>query len=257
MTTLNRKVYQVAVVLYNGADILDFAGPIEMLTHIYYNDDPLAPDPAFTTHIIAETPTVRAGGSLTVSADMTLEEASKRLDDFDIVVMPGGPPRVVLGLAESDSPEVQFIRKFATHTSSGLGGGERVILSVCTGALLLGATGAMGGLTLTTHHLAYDLLRHVCEKAQHGAEAVHVVSNSAQRRYVDGGVTRAGVKVVTAGGITCGLDASLHLAALKVGEAAAEAAAKLTEHEWKKAVYGGRFNARTPKQSWFSFWLTE
>ena len=236
MVTLTRKVYQVAVVVFNGADVLDFAGPVEMLTHVSYNHNPQHPELAFDIHIVAETPTVRAGGALTITADMTFQEASKRLDDFDILIVPGGPPAVMLGLVERDSPEVQWVRSFARHESLERGRDERVILSVCTGALLLGATGAVGGLTLTTHHLAYDLLRQVSEKAAKDGETVHVVDTNAQRRYVDGGANRVGVRVITAGGITCGLDASLYLAALKVGDAAAGFAASLTEHEWKRAA---------------------
>ncbi|KAL8731724.1 MAG: hypothetical protein Q9181_004192 [Wetmoreana brouardii] len=235
MATSTKKVYQVAVVLYNGADVLDFAGPVEMLTHIYYNRDPQRLDHAFNVRIIAETSTVRAGDALTVTADMTLQEASKQLDDFDVMVVPGGPPNLLMGLVEKDSPEVQLIRNFATHASTD-SGKERVALSVCTGALLLAGTGAVGGLRLTTHHMAYDLLRQVCKKAVNGAEAAQVVESNPQRRYVDGGINKAGVRVITAGGITCGLDASLYLAHLKVGDGPAEWAADLAEHEWKRAT---------------------
>jgi len=233
MATSSKQVYQVAVIVYNGVDILDFAGPVEMLTHVSHVPDPLHRESAFSIHIIAATPTIRAGGALTITADMTSEEAAKRLDDFDILIVPGGPPKVIQGLIDSESPEVQWIRQFATHTSQRQ---ARVVLSVCTGALLLGATGAVGGLTLTTHHLAYDTLREVCKKAAGGKETAKVVSSNAQRRYVDGGVNAAGVRVVTAGGVTCGLNASLYIGEMMVGKEAAEFAAKLTEHEWKRAV---------------------
>ena len=231
-----KKVYQVAVVIYDGADTLDFAGPIEILTHVYYNTDPQAPELAFKVHIVAETLTVRVGGALTITADMTFQEAGKRLDEFDILIVPGGPPARMMDLIAKDSPEIQWIRRFATQMSPDGSKGERLILSVCTGALLLGATAAVGGLTLTTHHLAYDLLRQVCEKAANGNNAAQVVGNNSLRRYVDGGNNASGVRIITAGGITCGLDASLYVAALKVGYKAAEDAAALTEHEWKKAV---------------------
>ncbi len=229
----SKKVYKVAVIVYNGVDILDFAGPVEMLTHVSHIQDPVHREPAFSTHIVAATPTIRAGGALTVTADMTLEEAAKRLDDFDILIVPGGPPSVVQGLIDSESSELQWIRQYAKNTSHQQ---ARILLSVCTGALLLGATGMIGGLTLTTHHLAYDLLREICEKAAGGKEAAKVVSSNAQRRYVDGGVNVAGVRVVSAGGVTCGLDASLYVAEMKVGKEAAEFAAKITEHEWKRAL---------------------
>ena len=237
MVSSTKKVYQVAVVVFDGGDILDFAGPVEMLSHITYNQDRQNPEHGFKIHIVARKPTIHAAGdALTVTADLTLEEASKRLDDFDIVVVPGGPPEIMMPLVESDSPELQFVRNFATSAPSEGGRDERVILSVCTGALLVGATGAVGGLTLTTHHMGYDLLRQVCEKASKDGKAVHVAEDHAQRRYVDGGANSVGVRVITAGGVTCGLDASLHLAALKVGDAAAEFAANMTEHEWKRAA---------------------
>lgn len=221
------------MVIYNGVDILDFAGPVEMLSSVSHDPGTLHPEPAFSIHVIAAKSTIRAGGALTVTAEMTFDEATKRLDDFDILIVPGGPPRVIQGLIESESPEVQWVRQFVSHTSQRP---ARVILSVCTGALLLGATGTVGGLTMTTHHLAYDLLREVCGKAAGGKEAANVVGSNAQRRYVDGGTNAAGIRIVTAGGVTCGLDASLYVAELKVGKEAAESAAKLTEHEWKRAV---------------------
>ena len=98
MVTSARKVYQVAVVRFNGAEILDFPSSIEILTYVYYHYNPHVPEPAFTIHVIAETPTVRAGGSLTFSADMTFQEASKRQDDIDIMIVPGSPPGLYLGL---------------------------------------------------------------------------------------------------------------------------------------------------------------
>ena len=67
---------------------------------------------------------------------------------------------------------------FATRASSEIGREERVILPVCTRALLVGAKGAVGGLTLTTHHLAHNLLRQVCENAALGAEAVYIIRDN-------------------------------------------------------------------------------
>ena len=234
-TNSSPKVHQVAVLLFPGADLLDFAGPIEMLTHASHSHNPQSFEPAFATHTIAESSPVRVGAALTVNADLTLQEASKRLEDFEILIVPGGRPNVVLEHVEKDSPEVQFVRNFATHSSSG--GEERVVFSVCTGALLLAGTGAVGGLTLTTHHMAYNLLREVCQnKAADGAKPASVVESSKQRRYVDGGLNGKGVRVLSAGGITCGLDASLYLAEMKAGKEAAAFAAKISEHEWQRAV---------------------
>lgn len=53
MAPLNKKVYNVAVLLYTGTDILDFAGPIEMLSHTLYNTDIENPEPVFKPTLIA------------------------------------------------------------------------------------------------------------------------------------------------------------------------------------------------------------
>ena len=67
-----------------------------------------------------------------------------------------------------------------------------IVGSVCTGAMLLAATGITAGRRMTTHHLAIDDLR------ASGAEVV-------ESRFVDDG------DIVSAGGVTSGLDLALHL----------------------------------------------
>ena len=49
----NKKVYKVAVLVFNGTDILDFAGPLEMLSHVMYNNDIEHPEPVFKSTVIA------------------------------------------------------------------------------------------------------------------------------------------------------------------------------------------------------------
>ena len=62
-----------------------------------------------------------------------------------------------------------------------------------------------------------------------------VTSEGTPKRYVDGGINKQGKRVITAGGVSCGLDAALYIAEMKGGRENAEFVAKLTEHEWKKA----------------------
>lgn len=232
MVSTSKSVYEVAVLLFEGADILDFAGPMEMLSHFSYNNDIDDPERAFKMHTVAHSKTIHTGGCLTVNADMTLEEATNQIDIFDILVIPGGRPAVMKTLYESRSEESKFIEAFNKEAPEKKDKGDRLILSVCTGALLLGSTGALAGLTVTTHHKALDLLANVCQNASKGegdAKPVKVVS----KRYVDAGLNAAGIRVVTAGGISCGLDASLYVGSLKTSVQAAEMVRRVSEYDWK------------------------
>ncbi|MFN2153020.1 MAG: DJ-1/PfpI family protein, partial [Anaerolineales bacterium] len=75
-------------------------------------------------------------------------------------------------------------------------------LSVCTGALVLGATGLLDGLRVTTHHQVFDLLREVASDSQ-------VIEDE---RFIDNG------RVITSGGISAGIDMSLYVVGKLLGE---------------------------------------
>ena len=226
----SKKVFQVAVIVYNSADILDYGSPVEILSHVNYNTDLANPEPAFKVHLIGDSKAIRTGDvPLVVVPDMTFAEAHEMLDDFDILVIPGGSPPLIMKMATSDSSETRFIREFATTEQKGRTE-ERIVFSVCTGSLFLGATGALSGLRATSHHLALDML-----KGLDGTiEVVDSTKDGRAHRYVDGGVNKAGVRVVTAGGVTCGLDGSLYVAELKVGREGPEYTARMSEYNWNR-----------------------
>ena len=227
-----QKVYQVAVILFSGADLLDFASPVGILSHINYSRDPYAFSPAFEIHHIARNlDAIPIGESKTsISPDMTLEEAYEKLDDFDILVIPGGPPSLVQSMATSNGPEVRFIKQFSTQPGKE-GREERIAFSICDGSLFLGAIGALSGLRATSHHLVLDDLKEL----DGSIEVIDSTADGRARRYVDGGVNTAGVRIVTAGGVSCGSDASLYVAELKVGRNLAEDWAERNEYVWNRA----------------------
>jgi putative intracellular protease/amidase len=128
-------------------------------------------------------------GALGVSADLTLAD----LPDPDILLVPGGEGnRSLLG----DQEVLDWVR--AAHE------GSTWTTSVCTGSLVLGAAGVLAGKRATSHWAYRDQLR------EYGAEPV------AERVVVDG-------KVVTAAGVSAGIDMALRLAALVAGEDVARA----------------------------------
>ena len=123
-------------------------------------------------------------GSLGLSADATLGD----LPDPDILLIPGGDGNRPL---LDDAETLDWVR--AAHETT------KWTTSVCTGSLVLGAAGLLEGKRATSHWAYRDELRN------YGAEPV------AERVVVDG-------KIVTAAGVSSGIDMALHLTALEYGE---------------------------------------
>jgi transcriptional regulator GlxA family with amidase domain len=127
--------------------------------------------------------------SLAITADHALDEFPAP----EVIVVPGGfGTRDLL----DGCPLVEWLR--AAHETS------QWTTSVCTGALLLGAAGVLDGLEATTHWLELETLE------RFGARPV-------QRRVVEQG------KVVTAAGVSAGIDMALTLAARLAGDEVAQA----------------------------------
>jgi transcriptional regulator GlxA family with amidase domain len=166
---------------------------------------------------------------MTVSADMAIDEARRCIEDFDILLVPGANPEVMMQLGEGGGAEVGFVRAF-DRLPAREKGVTRTLLSVCTGALLMAKAGALTGVKATTHHLSLELLKEI-------DKGIIVTGNSARDctgRYEDGGSNANGTRIVTAGGVTCGLDASLFVVEIAIGREAAEQVARMMEHGWKR-----------------------
>ena len=82
-----------------------------------------------------------------------------------------------------------------------------LVLSVCTGALILAKAGILDGLKATTHHQAYDELREIITNSK-------IVEKG--QRFVDNG------RVITSGGISAGIDMSFHVIERLYGKDTAE-----------------------------------
>jgi putative intracellular protease/amidase len=147
--------------------------------------------PGATVHFVADEPGMKRTetGMLGLSADLALEE----LPDPEILVVPGGyGTRALL----DDEQFVDWVRR--AHETS------EWTTSVCTGSLVLAAAGILDGLEATTHWLEYDLLESL------GARPT-------ARRVVEQG------KVITAAGVSSGIDMALVLAAHVAGDDVAKA----------------------------------
>jgi transcriptional regulator GlxA family with amidase domain len=145
---------------------------------------------ATVTFVAAEAgPVSTDNGMLTLLAERSLDDVREP----DVVLVPGGPGEVA---ARAGGGALDWLRD-ADRTSTWT-------TSVCTGSLILAAAGLLDGRRATTHWLAFDELRRL------GAEPVD------ERVVFDG-------KVVTAAGVSAGIDMALALAAQIAGDAVAQA----------------------------------
>jgi transcriptional regulator GlxA family with amidase domain len=182
---------RIAIPLFPRFTALDAIGPYEVLQRIP------AFDITFVGHAKGE---VRAdNGMLGVVIDAAFED----LPGPDVIVFPGGVGTRPL---QSDTRVLDWVR--------GAHAGTTFTTSVCTGSLVLGAAGLLDGLTATTHWGAYAGL------AAWGATptAERVVEHRSRR-------------IITAAGVSAGIDMALRLTELLADRTAAQAAQLMIEYD--------------------------
>ncbi len=182
---------QVAIPLFPKFTALDAVGPYEVLQRIPTLDI------VFVGHDRGEVRT--ENGMLGLRTDATFEEVPAP----DVVVFPGG---VGTRLLEHDDRVLGWVR----HAH----GGTRFTTSVCTGSVVLGAAGLLRGLSATTHWSCYR------ELAAHGAEPT-------EARVVE----HLDERIITAAGVSSGIDMALRLVELLADRTAAQAAQLMIEYD--------------------------
>lgn len=177
--------FNIAFILFPDFEELDFVGPYEVMAMAskYIDTD-------WRVYSVAETATVRAFHGLRIVVDHIFDSAPKP----DLICIPGG-----FGTRPgmTHAPLLAYIKR--------AGAEARLVTSVCTGALLLHATGFLEGKRATTHWVAKNELRDL-------GGNVEVVDG---QRWVHDG------NVITAAGVSAGIDMALYvLGQLKSPEAA-------------------------------------
>ncbi|KAF2867506.1 class I glutamine amidotransferase-like protein [Massariosphaeria phaeospora] len=199
-------LFSVAVLVYPGADVLDFAGPLEIYST---NPPPGAPVHFTTTTFAHRSPVKAAANALTLVPDASFADVSSNLENYDVLVIPGAAPEHLIEYADSaEGIEIAVLLRRFAQLPPRKETGHRIIQSVCTGAFLLAAAGILAGRTVTTHHIGV-----------------------VRKRWVDAGKTEQGVRIVNAGGVTSGLDASLWVMEMLVGRERAQWVADIIEFE--------------------------
>jgi transcriptional regulator GlxA family with amidase domain len=185
----------VALFIYDGVEILDFGGPGEVFAAARNGGEH-----AFNVYTVAaDAEPILSQGFITITPQYTIADCPTP----DIIVLPGGDQRQ----SAADPRVIGWLQ--------GVSEQAEVVMSVCTGAMLLSRAGLLDGKEATTWYGAIERLRDATPKA-----TIH-----ADTRFVDNG------QIVTTAGVSAGIDGALHVVARLLGMDAAQNAARYMEYD--------------------------
>jgi transcriptional regulator GlxA family with amidase domain len=199
--------YNVAILLFEAVEVLDFAGPFEVFSRTRLTpgvesrrSDETAPFGVFT--LAKKQETITTTGDLQVVPHYSFSTAPP----IDLLVVPGGyGTRALL----SDRATLDWIRVTAARAKK--------VTSVCTGALLLAQAGLLDRKRATTHWGALNLLQQISDSREAGISVQHGV------RFVDDGI-------ITSAGVSAGIDMALHVVQQICGASVAAETAHYMEY---------------------------
>jgi len=192
----------VAIALFPRNTALDAVGPYEVLQRVP------SIDVVFVGHRRGEVRT--DNGMLGLTCDASFDD----VPGPDVLLIPGGVgTRALL----TDEPMLEWVRQ--AHR------GTRFTTSVCTGSLVLAAAGLLDGLPATTHWATTELLESL--GARYSPQ--RVVENLPER-------------IITAAGVSSGIDMALRLVELLVDRRAAEASQLMIEYDPAPPFDSGTLN---------------
>jgi transcriptional regulator GlxA family with amidase domain len=183
----------VAIVIYKGVELLDFAGPGEVFASAGHG--------AFEVFTVASTiEPITSQGFVKILPDHSIDTSPKP----DVIVIPGGNVSAVY----DDPKMMDWIKKSTEKTD--------ITMSVCNGAIALAKTGLLDGLKATTHYHAVPALQKFPK-----------VTVLPDERFVDNG------HIVTTQGVSAGIDGALHVVERLLGDEAAWSTARYMMYRWE------------------------
>ncbi|TFW28414.1 DJ-1/PfpI family protein [Duganella callida] len=184
---------KVAVLLFEGVEEIDYAGPIEAFG--------ASGAKVFT---VGQTKaTVESVWGLKVTPDYEFSDAP----EADVLVVPGGGIKA----AWKNPMLLGWVKERAAKV--------KVVMSVCSGAFILGKAGLLDGIPATTTASLRSQLA-----------AMFPTATVKDKRFVDAG------KIITTAGLSAGIDGTLYLIERQSGKKQAEAAASYMEYDWKPSL---------------------
>jgi len=196
----NQRRFNVGIYIYENAEVLDFSGPFEVFSTASRLSDPVG---VFRVFLIAEeNHRISARGNYNVCPHHAIDQHP----DIDVLIVAGGVHTEQLNKAA------------VLHWLKSVSEQATIVASVCTGAFILAQAGLLTNRTVTTHWEDIDDLRLSYPE-------LTVVEH---QRWVDEG------KFVTSGGISAGIDMSLHLVSRLVDLELAQKTARQMEFDWRR-----------------------
>jgi transcriptional regulator GlxA family with amidase domain len=200
---MDGKHRQVAILLFDDVELLDFAGPFEVFSSVRTSDNKRTS--LMDVFAVAEKRgAIRCRNGLIVQPAYTLEDCPPA----DILLVPGG---FGTDAAAKSQPIIRWLQERSASAE--------LVTSVCTGSFVLAQAGLLDGQSATTYWSSVPRLQEQfpCLKAQPGA------------RWVDNGQT------ITAAGVSAGIDMALHIVQRLYGAEVAQATARGIEYEhWEQ-----------------------
>lgn len=191
--------WKVGILLFNQVEVLDFAGPFEVFSVVAGKH--ISEKPFFVYTVAERKEAIKARNGLTVLPDYDFKSAPV----FDILIIPGGYGAEEI---EINNPVlIEWIKKSAKQVG--------LIASVCTGAFLLAKAGLLDGKSATTHWIDIERLKKEFPQ-------IKVIKG---KKFVDED------SIITAAGISAGINMSLYIVKKLLGRETAETTAKRMEYD--------------------------
>ncbi len=183
----------LGIIIFDNVEDLDFTGPLE----VFGTTSRLTPNSLHPFTIQRDGREVKTVNGLRVRPDYSFRECPR----LDILLVPGG---IGTRTEMKDSETLEFVKRNAVTCE--------LVLSVCTGALVLAAAGVLNGKRATTHWAVLDQLK-----------AFPQVTVDPLRYVRDG-------KIVTSAGVSAGIDMALYITKELYGTSVCEDVARDIEY---------------------------
>ncbi|KAI6713842.1 hypothetical protein JHW43_003599 [Diplocarpon mali] len=212
---------KVLIPLFPDLNTFDANGPIEVLSQANRH---ASGKQIFELFIASDTELTRALEGVSLARDISLGEALERVAEWDILLVPGGATNSIINIVEAwkrdkTSPSSTLINLLDRYLTLEDG----FTLTICTGSLFLAAIGKLDGMTATTHWSALPIMRKLCARS-------FSKTNVIRARWFDSKeVSRP--RLITSGGVSCGIDAAFHLVDLIAGTELAACIADVIEYQ--------------------------